>query len=68
MIRDMIGHGMTWGDVMTNSFMFSHESHWYMTKSVMLRVALKSNELQIENNIYKLKIVLYVSFDVLVGF
>ena len=26
-IRDMIGRGMTCGDVMTNSFAFSHESH-----------------------------------------
>ena len=25
-IRDMIGHGMVWGDVTTNSFAFSHES------------------------------------------
>ena len=26
MNRDMIQHGMTCGDVMTNSFTFSHES------------------------------------------
>ena len=33
-IRDTIGHGMTCGDVTTNSFMFSCESHWCVTKSV----------------------------------
>ena len=33
------------------------------------QVTLNSNELQIENNLNKIiKIVLYVSFDVLVGF
>ena len=34
-ICDMIGHGMTCGDVMMNYFAFSHESHWDVTKSVV---------------------------------
>ena len=33
-IHDMIGHGVMCGDIMMNSFTFSRESHWYMTKSV----------------------------------
>ena len=33
-IRDTIGCGMSCGDVTTNSFMFSLESRWYITKSV----------------------------------
>ena len=69
-IHDTAGHGMTCGDVTMNSFMFSYESHWYVTKSVMfLESRLNSNELPIENNLYIIiKIVLYVYFDVLVGF
>ena len=35
-IRDMIGCGVMWGDVTINSFMFSYESHWHVTKSVTL--------------------------------
>ena len=33
-IRDTIGRGMTWGDVTMNSFAFSRESRWRVTKSV----------------------------------
>ena len=33
-IRDTIGRGMTWGDVMMNSFAFLRESRWHVTKSV----------------------------------
>ena len=40
-IRDMIGRGMTWGDVMTNSFTFSHESCWRVTKSVAFLESLQ---------------------------
>ena len=36
MIHDTIGRGMTCGDVTMNSFAFSHESHWRMTKSVFI--------------------------------
>ena len=35
-IRDTIGDGMTWGDVMMNAFTFYRESHWLVTKSVGL--------------------------------
>ena len=60
---------MTCGDVTMNSFMFSRESRWYMTISRVSRVALNLNESPIENNLHKIiKIVLHVSFDVLVGF
>ena len=70
MIHDMIGHGMMCGDVTMNSFTFSRESHWYVTKSVAFLESLQnSNELPIENNLNKIiKIVLYVTLDVLVGF
>ena len=47
MIHDMIGCGVTWADIMTNSFMFIHESHWHCVSSV----TLNSNELQVENNL-----------------
>ena len=33
-IRDTIRRGMTWGDVTMNSFTFSRESCWRVTKSV----------------------------------
>ena len=39
-IHDMIGCGMMWGDIMMNSFTFSCESHWHMTKSVALLESL----------------------------
>ena len=35
-ICDTIGCGVTCGDITMNSFTFSRESHWHMTKSVML--------------------------------
>ena len=35
MIHDMIGRGVICGDVMTNSFMFSQDSCWHVTKSVV---------------------------------
>ena len=67
---DMIGHGMRWNDITKNSFTFSHDSHCQRINSVTLhlkiRVALNSNILQIENKFNKIiKIVLYVTFDVL---
>ena len=33
-IHDMIGRGVTWGDVTMNSFTFTDESRWCMIKSV----------------------------------
>ena len=68
MICDMIGHGMTCGEITMNSFIFSHESQWDMTKiSRISQVTLNSNESPIENNLNKIiKIVLHVTL--LVGF
>ena len=69
-MRDTIGRGMTWDDVTMNSFTFSRESCWRVTKSVALPVvALKLYESPIENNLNKIiKIVLHVAPDVPVGF
>ena len=65
-----------WHDVTMNSIMFScdshlHGTHEYVELWVHLKIqfALNSNVLQIENEFNKIiKIVLFVTFDVLVGF
>ena len=64
------------GYIMKNSFMFSCDSHlhWideYIESWVHLKilVALNSNVFQVQNKLDKIiKIVLYVTFDVLDGF
>ena len=45
-IHDTIGCGMMYGDVTMNSFVFSCESCWYMTKSVTF---LKLYEIQMNH-------------------
>ena len=67
---DTIGHGMRWHVITKNSFMFSCDSYWHVTKSIMLhvkiQVTLNSNVLQIENKLNKITdIVLLVTLDVL---
>ena len=62
-----------WHDVAMNLIMFSHDSclngtHKYFESQIDLkiRVALYSNELQIENKLNKLIIIVFiVTFDVL---
>ena len=65
-----------WCDMAKDSFTSPwdsclHETHEYIESWIQLKIwfALNSNVLQIENKYNKLiKIVLFVSFDVLVGF
>ena len=38
---DMIGHGVMWGDVMKNSFTFSHDSHLHGIELVTVHLKIR---------------------------
>ena len=73
MNHDTIQHSMTWHDVAKNSFTSSCDPHFHRIDSVVLHLqiqfTLNLNVLQLKNKFNKIiKNVLFLTFDVLVGF